>query len=383
MKRLLKFTFMIAAFLAMSLFGVRQVFADDVDVSQEVHIHINLGLNLPASADISRLRAPTFEIFDISQQFDAAEDQKEFTAKFPLGGQSYARNFIEKHGLKPLSRQTGSSVTASIDFIVPGRDAYLIVQTDGNGVIENAGNNGTYTLPFVFLPDDNFKIDSQGMMWYQIKGKTSLVQRSPYLFKYGRNAGGELPLGNAKFVLYRLDGSMKLYCTNSGSFKTSDSPLNDGDVAKFTSNSSGLVMYDRGSLEPGTYYFCEVQAPKGYRMTSESQKVKVEIPSRLDDGVKVNGVNLDKVYGSALSDRTVSAARPRIYNYSIENPPSNSGKTNTPGNPTTPNSVKKKGLWGMLPQTGEAKSIMALLGIGIICLVVLVSVKRRNYKEEH
>ncbi|WDC83056.1 hypothetical protein PSR59_04000 [Ligilactobacillus ruminis] len=25
---------------------------------------------------------------------------------------------------------------------------------------------------------------------------------------------------------------------------------------------------------------------------------------------------------------------------------------------------------------------MALLGIGIICLVVLVSVKRRNYKEE-
>lgn len=220
-------------------------------------------------------------------------------------------------------------------------------------------------------------------MWYQIKGKTSLVQRSPYLFKYGRNAGGELPLGNAKFVLYRLDGSMKLYCTNSGSFKTSDSPLNDGDVAKFTSNSSGLVMYDRGSLEPGTYYFCEVQAPKGYRMTSESQKVKVEIPSRLDDGVKVNGVNLDKVYGSALSDRTVSAAKPRIYNYSIENPPSNSGKTNTPGNPTTPNSVKKKGLWGMLPQTGEAKSIMALLGIGIICLVVLVSVKRRNYKEEH
>ena len=353
----------------MSLFGVRQVFADDVDVSQEVHIHINLGLNLPASADISRLRAPTFEIFDISQQFDAAEDQKEFTAKFPLGGQSYARNFIEKHGLKPLSRQTGSSVTASIDFIVPGRDAYLIVQTDGNGVIENAGNNGTYTLPFVFLPDDNFKIDSQGMMWYQIKGKTSLVHRSPYLFKYGRNAGGELPLGNAKFVLYRLDGSMKLYCTNSGSFKTSDSPLNDGDVAKFTSNSSGLVMYDRGSLEPGTYYFCEVQAPKGYRMTSESQKVKV------------NGVNLDKVYGSALSDRTVSAARPRIYNYSIEYPPGKSSVT--PPSPEIHKGVRRKGLWGMLPQTGEAKSFMLLLGIGIICLVVLTSVKRRNYKEEH
>ena len=140
-------------------------------------------------------------------------------------------------------------------------------------------------------------------------------------------------------------------------------------------------MYDRGSLEPGTYYFCEVQAPKGYRMTSESQKVKVEIPSRLDDGVKVNGVNLDKVYGSALSDRTVSAARPRIYNYSIEYPPGKSSVT--PPSPEIHKGVRRKGLWGMLPQTGEAKSFMLLLGIGLICLVVLVSVKRRNYKEEH
>ena len=106
----------------------------------------------------------------------------------------------------------------------------------------------------------------------------------------------------------------------------------------------------------------------------------------MSDSVKVNGTALEELYDQKLSDGAVSAAKPRIYNYSIENPPSNSGKTNTPGKPntpTTPNSVKKKGLWGMLPQTGEAKSIMALLGIGIICLVVLVSVKRRNYKEEH
>ena len=65
-----------------------------------------------------------------------------------------------------------------------------------------------------------------------------------------------------------------------------------------------------------------------------------------------------------------------------ESTASTPGKPNTPGKPTTPKSVKKKGLWGMLPQTGEAKSIMALLGIGIICLVVLVSVERRNYKED-
>lgn len=383
MKRLLKFTFMIAAFLAMSLFGVRQVFADDVDVSQEVHIHINLGLNLSASADISRLRAPTFEIFDISQQFDAAEDQKEFTAKFPLGGQSYAKNFIERHSLKPLSRQTGNKANSSIDFIVPRCDAYLIVQTDENGVIENAGNNGTFTLPFVFLMNDDFKIDDQGRMWFQIKGKTSLVQRSAYFFKYGKNAGGELPLSDAKFVLYRLDGSIKLYCTNNGGFKASASPLSDDEIAKFTSNSAGLVMYDRESLDPGTYYFSEVQAPKGYRITDEARKIEVYIPKKLSDGVKVNGTALEELYDQKLSDGAVSAAKPRIYNYSIENPPSNSGKTNTPGKPTTPNGVKKKGLWGMLPQTGEAKSIMALLGIGIICLVVLTSVKRRNYKEEH
>ena len=288
--------------------------------------------------------------------------------------------------MKPLSRQTGNKANSSIDFIVPGCDAYLIVQTDENGVIENAGNNGTFTLPFVFLMNDDFKIDDQGRMWFQIKGKTSLVQRSAYFFKYGKNAGGELPLSDAKFVLYRLDGSIKLYCTNNGGFKASASPLSDDEIAKFTSNSAGLVMYDRESLDPGTYYFSEVQAPKGYRITDEARKIEVYIPKKMSDSVKVNGTALEELYDQKLSDGAVSAAKPRIYNYSIENPPSNSGKTNTPGKPntpTTPNSVKKKGLWGMLPQTGEAKSIMALLGIGIICLVVLVSVKRRNYKEEH
>jgi LPXTG-motif cell wall-anchored protein len=345
-----------------------------------------LGLNLPSGTDVTKLRAPTFEIYDISDQFNEADDPKEFTAKFPLGGQSYAKNFIEKHSLKPLSRQTGNKANSSIDFIVPGCDAYLIVQTDENGVIENAGNNGTFTLPFVFLMNDDFKIDDQGRMWFQIKGKTSLVQRSAYFFKYGKNAGGELPLSDAKFVLYRLDGSIKLYCTNNGGFKASASPLSDDEIAKFTSNSAGLVMYDRESLDPGTYYFSEVQAPKGYRITDEARKIEVYIPKKLSDGVKVNGTALEELYDQKLSDGAVSAAKPRIYNYSIENPPSNSGKTNTPGKPntpTTPNSVKKKVLWGMLPQTGEAKSIMALLGIGIICLVVLVSVKRRNYKEEH
>ena len=170
---------------------------------------------------------------------------------------------------------------------------------------------------------------------------------------------------------------------NNGGFKASASPLSDDEIAKFTSNSAGLVMYDRESLDPGTYYFSEVQAPKGYRITDEARKIEVYIPKKMSDGVKVNGTALEGLYDQKLSDGAVSAAKPRIYNYSIENPPSNSGKTNTPGKPTTPKSVKKKGLWGMLPQTGESKSIMALLGIGIICLVVLVSAKRRNYKEEH
>ena len=102
-----------------------------------------------------------------------------------------------------------------------------------NGVIENAGDNGTFTLPFVFLMNDDFKIDDQGRMWFQIKGKTSLVQRSAYFFKYGKNAGGELPLSDAKFVLYRLDGSIKLYCTNNGGFKASASPLSDDEIAQF------------------------------------------------------------------------------------------------------------------------------------------------------
>lgn len=66
----------------------------------------------------------------------------------------------------------------------------------------------------------------------------------------------------------------------------------------------------------------------------------------MSDSVKVNGTALEELYDQKLSDGAVSAAKPRIYNYSIESPPSNSGKTNTPGKPTTPNSVKKKGYGG-------------------------------------
>ncbi len=389
MKRVFELLFMIVAFMTAVFAGIGQASADSTTgVTENIHIHISLELNLPSGTDVTRLRAPTFEIYDISDQFNKADDSSEFTAKFPLGGQSYAKNFIERHNLKPLSRQTGTKADSSIDFIVPECDAYLIVQTDENGVIENAGNNGTFTLPFVFQTNDNFQIDDQGRMWFQIKGKTSLVQRSAYFFKYGKNAGGELPLSDAKFVLYRLDGSIKLYCTNNGGFKASASPLSDDEIAKFTSNSAGLVMYDRGSLDPGTYYFSEVKAPKGYRSTDEARRIEVYVPKKLSDGIKVNGTTLEELYDQKLSDGAVSVAKPRIYNYSIEDPPGSSGRTNTPGRTDTPgrksasDSAGRRGLWGMLPQTGEAKSIMALLGMGIICLVVSAGVKRRKYKEE-
>ena len=70
MKRVLKLLFMIVAFMTAVFAGSGQASADSTTgITQDIHIHISLGLNLPSGTDVTKLRAPTFEIYDISDQF--------------------------------------------------------------------------------------------------------------------------------------------------------------------------------------------------------------------------------------------------------------------------------------------------------------------------
>lgn len=210
--------------------------------------------------------------------------------------------------------------------------------------------------------------------------------RDPYFFKYGKeNAQSPelgVPLEGAIFVLYQIVNDQKLYLDLSPASDLQNSwvvpegdPLSDPRISKFISDEDGVVTTGGRLLPSGEYFFEEVQSVEGYQIEKES--IPVVVPDSWEDGngnplyVTVNGQQMDELENGEVPASAYAKVEPRVYNYQTPTDP-----PVTPEEPTSPGQPSKPGF--KLPQTGEAKMAISLLGVLLIVLVAYIWKKRQK-----
>ncbi|WP_241153417.1 pilin N-terminal domain-containing protein [Enterococcus mediterraneensis] len=210
--------------------------------------------------------------------------------------------------------------------------------------------------------------------------------RDPYFFKYGKeNAQSPelgVPLEGAIFVLYQIVNDQKLYLDLSPASDLQNSwvvpegdPLSDPRISKFISDEDGVVTTGGRLLPSGEYFFEEVQSVEGYQIEKES--IPVVVPDSWEDGngnplyVTVNGQQMDELENGEVPASAYAKVEPRVYNYQTPTDP-----PVTPEEPTSPGQPSKPGF--KLPQTGEAKMAISLLGVLLIILVAYIWKKRQK-----
>ncbi|WP_056989225.1 pilin N-terminal domain-containing protein [Lacticaseibacillus camelliae] len=263
--------------------------------------------------------------------------------------------FIKQQHLRPVAN-VETDAGGSAHFAVSGAwgNAYLIVQTTPGFDPTNALNVNEKALPIVLsFPQEN---QAQGVT---IVTKAVRVQRAVYFYKYGRSGRETAPLKGAIFAVRRAGA----YLTTAQRWLQTKSPLADHRVLKMHSQADGLVMLKGVPLAPGSYVVQELKAPKGYALTRQAQQIRLSIP-RADTmaQITVNGVALRPLLADRVQRGEASRTELRIYNPIKAVPPKTPGG-NGPGPRLTH-------YWGHLPQTGEAKASLALLGSLIIGFTV-------------
>lgn len=185
---------------------------------------------------------------------------------------------------------------------------YLIVETEivqGDNVDIHKWAE-VMLVAFPVMTDDDNIFDGDYLHLYP---KNIGYARDPYFLKVGRNLAGDyVSLPGAEFVMYRLNeaGNREyLIAADAGldamnHVWTSDVTLDETNNADYDSIvANGVTIYESDArgvtsmggrlLAAGTYYFEEINAPEGFLLTNESQRVEVIIPTTWNDTVQVNG----------------------------------------------------------------------------------------------
>ena len=143
---------------------------------------------------------------------------------------------------------------------------------------------------------------------------------------------------------------------------------NGGTPLTFTSQADGQVRYAGPTLTAGDYAFKEIRAPSGYQVNDASQHVVMHVPK--SGNITISGVALAPVMGGHVLDMMLDEAKLWVVNYpgdgilpgtDVTPPTSGTTKPHQPGDPQ---------IW--LPQTGEAKAELLLIGVLLILFAIWI-----------
>ncbi len=350
--------------------------ADDVTIT----LHHQPGIQA-TTAGRGQPATARFAVYDLTPVYVQARQrgqsittiQKQLATKDTTAMAAY----VQKHELNKVTTvMTNASGTA--DFTVSSLNgrAYVVVQETSGNDPNNALTVNEMSMPITFslpLKDNQTHVD--------LYTKAVRVQRAVYFYKYARGIDETAPLAGAKFAIKHVDSGKTTYLTATGQFVTSAHPLTDTRVLKLTSAKTGLVLLADVPLAAGKYVAIELKAPSGYRITTEAKRINVVIPSSATKNVTVNGATLRPLLAGSVQPNEAQRSSLWVYNDLIlPHLPDTGG--NPPGNPST-GYTPKKTHHGFLPQTGETKANMMILGIIMLALTIYYLSKtfRKNSKE--
>lgn len=353
----------------------------------------------------------TFSVYDLTTKYTDYlthnRSPENLFQKIGMMSPTKIQKFIIDNKLHKLFNVTTNNAGIST-FDVNGSDykAYLIVQN-------NNDNYGTQSFAMPIAISFPFRDTNTGkpMSVIHIYTKATNLRRAPYFFKYGKDScGNKFPLGGAKFVFYRFaDNHRKEYLGINNDWVTSSDPKNDYRILKLSSHKSGLVLLRKYDLTPGTYYFSEVQSAKGFKISNYARHIPVWIPGSLTNlgfsrDIIVNHsrvpplsayqVPLSVYYNHDLriyncqrgfSSNTITNGKSGGNGSHSKNGGSQPGYVDKGGGNYKTNNANRKGIKGLLPQTGEQQLKFSLLGIALILLGIIIYVfnhRRGEIKNE-
>ncbi|MCB7152006.1 pilin N-terminal domain-containing protein [Lactiplantibacillus plantarum] len=349
----------------------------------------------------------TFSVYDLTTKYTDYlthnRSPENLFQKIGVMSPTKIQKFIIDNKLHKLFNVTTNNAGIST-FDVNGSDykAYLIVQ-----------NYGTQSFAMPISISFPFRDTNTGkpMSVIHIYTKATNLRRAPYFFKYGKDScGNKFPLGGAIFVFYRFaDNHRKEYLGINNDWVTSSDPKNDYRILKLSSHKSGLVLLRKYDLTPGTYYFSEVQSAKGFKISNYARHIPVWIPGSLTNlgfsrDIIVNHsripplsayqVPLSVYYNRDLriyncqrrfSSNTITNGKSGGNGSHSKNGGSQPGYVDKGGGNYKTNNANRKGIKGLLPQTGEQQLKFSLLGIALILLGIIIYVfnhRRGEIKNE-
>lgn len=346
----------------------------------------------------------TFSVYDLTTKYTNYlthnRSPESLFQKIGVMSPTKIQRFIINNKLHKLFNVTTNNAGIS-KFDVNGSDykAYLIVQNNNN-------NYETQSFAMPIAISFPFKDPSTGktMSVIHIYTKATNLRRAPYFFKYGKDSSGnKFPLEGAKFVFYRFtDSHRKEYLGIDNDWVTSSDPKNDYRILKLSSHKSGLVLLRNYGLTPGAYFFSEVQSAKNFKISNYARHIPVWIPGSLTNlgfsrDIIVNHSRIPPLSAYQVPLSAYYNHDLRIYNCQRESLPNTiTNGSHSKNGGSQPNYVDKGGgdyktnnsdrkkIKGLLPQTGEQRLRLSLLGITLMLLGVIIYIfnhrKRRNEK---
>lgn len=362
------------------------------------------------------LNGAKFSIYDLTDYYenggwvgeDSDESPETFVKKISGFSRNEMRALIKKENFSEVENspvvtanntEFGDGVARiTVPRMNDGRMAvYLIFEEEIDDKVEFNVDMEELSVPLVvILPFIDPANPMEELDQIHLYPKNIGYLRDPYFFKYGKEnekiGGTGNPLEGAEFVLYRIEGGEKLYLDLGpandlqNTWLPSSDPLKDDRISKFKSGKDGLVTTGGRLLASGTYYFEEVKSPQGYKISKANQAIKVVVPEHWEKGkeklyVTVNGQEMLESPDGSVPEKAREKIEPRVYNYRHDEtidtrPPTTQAQTPTKSagsKQASGSSGRKK----YLPVTGEAKSLISLIGLLLLGTAVLIWYRRK------
>ncbi|WP_461226310.1 prealbumin-like fold domain-containing protein [Lacticaseibacillus suihuaensis] len=333
-----------------------------------------------APSAITSRGQPQFAAYDITayaqKRKAAGESLAELRLRLQAADARKLRQFVANHHLV-------AAATGAESLVVPsGNRDYLLLQ-DTSATLDFTGFARTLAVIVAVTPAD-------GVVEAYPKPVTETA--AVYFYKYATLVdGAKTPLAGAAFVLARTHDGSRQYLSTDGGWVTSTAPRTDKAVRKLRSDASGAVLLENIRLPAGRYWFREVRAPQGFTITAAARRVSLRVTAT---DLWLNGHRLANLLDGHIQNGESGRAGLRVYN--PQKPAGPPGKETTPPTPATPSTPSTKppatthhSFWphlpitgGWLPQTGEARSAMALLGIVIIGIALYFWFHTKTNKSE-
>lgn len=362
MKRTVIFLMSIVMMGILVLQGHRTVLAQSQDRTV-IQLQQQLVIAGMASRDVDQ--GTTFDLYDFSQLYATHQQTPDYLKTIKTQAQTIQTMIHDNH-LQLLDSQVTNQL-GHVSFDVPNepKKAYLIVQRQPQYLTQNGQIYQALADPTVVKMAEEMALLQQ----VTVQTKATVLTQQPYFFKYGRDhKQHEKPLSGVEFVLYQVRQKQKTYLTRQGTWCRTQIPKQDQQLKRLVSNDQGLVILRDIQLVAGQYFFEEVKTLPDYQISPAARAIQLDVPAlthaRQLPAMRLNGTTLLQVAAGQLPDAVIASAQPRIINEQKQ-------QTTT----ITPK----------LPETGQAKLIMSLFGLGILgmgIILFVVTYLKRGIKHE-